>query len=90
MKKLWFVVVVVVLFCGLFNVRADDYVTEKDRVAAEHYQKQLDAEEKVAHDKAERDWEREHSGGGDLTSLFGPFFLLVIIGGAIAYCKFSK
>lgn len=79
------------------SLRADDSVVQSsgdlsagDKVAAEHLQKQMDAEEKTAHDKAESDWQKEHSPGGSGMDWLGPVFLVLMVGGAFIYCKVAK
>lgn len=43
------------------NVQANE---ADDAVAIEHLQKQIDAENQAAHDKAEKKWQEEHSSSG--------------------------
>jgi hypothetical protein len=93
-SKTMFVLLVASLTFIAANLRADDSVVQSsddlsaaDKVAAEHLQKQIDDENKAAHDKAERDWQNEHSSGGDITVLIVPAFFVLVIGGAIIYCK---
>lgn len=80
------------VFAG--NLRADDdlYQTPDDlspadKVAAEHLQKQIDAQEKAAHDKAEKDYEKAHSSGGSATGLIFPAMLVFLMVGIAIYGK---
>jgi hypothetical protein len=81
------------LFVGV-NLRADDPVIQSpddlspaDQVAAEHLQKQLDADAKAAHDKADKEWYQQHYPGGDSSSLILPFVVVLLIVGAVVYSK---
>lgn len=76
------------------SLRADDSVIQSsddlsaaDKVAAEHLQKQMDAENKAAHDKAERDDYKEHHPGDDSSGLIVPAIVVLIVVGAIIYWR---
>ena len=60
------------------NVQANE---ADDAVAIEHLQKQIDAENRAAHDKAEKKWQEEHnpSGGGGGGGLLVAVVLIALV-----------
>lgn len=66
-KKLLLLLIVCLAFLA-FNAQANQ---ADDAVALEHLQKQIDAENQAAHDKAEKKWQEEHGSSGGGGSLGG-------------------
>lgn len=85
-KNFWLLCVICLsFFAG--NLRADSDLSPADAVQAERLQKQIDAENKAAHDKAEKEWQKAHSSGGNATGLIVPAIMVCIVVGFAIYAK---
>jgi|GEM_PF-6874127 len=85
-KSFWLLCVVCLLFFA-GNVRADGDLSPADTVQAERLQKQIDADNKAAHDKAEKEWQQGHSSGGNVAGLIVPAILISVVVGFALYAK---